>query len=98
MPREEDATEEQVANYERVLPPLAKQKPVTDEEARVLASLFPPEGTLFGVAWELLHLIETAPHWPLADVLDTNPETEWIARLRKRVENTIEHEREGRDR
>ena len=86
MPREEEATEEQVLSYERILLPI--KRPVTDEEARVLASLFPPDGTLFGLAWELLHLIETAPDWPLADVLTNNATSEWIARLQTRVDNS----------
>ena len=34
--------------------------PVTVEEARVLAALFPWDGgTCYGLAWSLLHLIET---------------------------------------
>ena len=96
FPREEGATEEQVAKFERVLPRI--HKPVTDEEARLLASLFPPDGTTFGLAWELLYLMESAPHWPLADVVENNPDSEWIARLRKRLENTVAQGRERRDR
>jgi hypothetical protein len=75
-----------IACIEAALPKIAG--PVTDEEARVLASLFPSEGTTFGLAWELLYLIETAPNWPLADVLDGTPENEWTARLRTRYENS----------
>ena len=37
--------------------------PVTDEEALALAELFGPD-ECFGVAWSLLHLIETAPGHP----------------------------------
>ena len=34
--------------------------PITMEEARILASLFPEDGsTGYGLAWSLLHLIET---------------------------------------
>jgi hypothetical protein len=46
MPRERESSEEQVVKYERILLPI--EGPITDEEARVLASLFPPDGTLFG--------------------------------------------------
>lgn len=68
--------------------------PVSDDEARALASIFPPEGSAFGVAWTVLHLIETAPHWPLADVLAANPSNEWIDRLRRRLENAQHLRRE----
>ena len=38
----------------------AVDPPVTVEEARVLAALFPWDGgTCYGLAWSLLHLIET---------------------------------------
>lgn len=36
------------------------ERPVTDEEAHVLAECF-GEDVCFGLAWSLLHLIETAP-------------------------------------
>jgi hypothetical protein len=56
--------------------------PISDEDARVLVSLFGTDDC-FGLAWTLLHLIETAPSWPIADAL-TNIENEWIARLKER--------------
>lgn len=37
--------------------------PVTDEEALALSEAFGPD-ECFGVAWSLLHLIETAPGHP----------------------------------
>lgn len=96
LPREEavvagDVSQEQYMLWgeriERITPP------VTDEEARALAKIFPPDGTAFGVAWTVLHLIETAPHWPLEDVLATNPPNEWIARLKRRIENAaVQHD------
>jgi hypothetical protein len=57
--------------------------PVTDAEARVLIGLFGPDD-YFGCAWTLLHLIETAPHWPLSDCLSEAP-NEWIERLIRRA-------------
>ena len=60
----------------------AISKPVTDEEARVLVRLFGVDGC-FGMASSLMHLIETAPGWPLEDCLyDLN--NEWIVELRNR--------------
>ena len=41
------------------------ERPITDDEARALSKLFGPD-ECFGLAWTLLHLIETAPGWPLA--------------------------------
>jgi hypothetical protein len=64
---------------------LAKvQTPVADEEACALVKLFGPDDC-FGLAWTLLHLIETAPGWPVAGALD-GLEGEWIDRLRERAE------------
>jgi hypothetical protein len=58
--------------------------PVTDEEACALVKLFGPDDC-FGLAWTLLHLIETAPGWPVESALD-GLEGEWIDRIRKRAE------------
>lgn len=58
--------------------------PVSDEEAEALTALFPArEDDCFGLGWSLLHLIETAPDWPLEQCLGDirNP---WITRLRER--------------
>ena len=86
FPLEHAATEDQVTMYETALRPI--KGPVSDEEARVLASLLPSQGSTFGLAWQLVHLIETAPSWPLAEVLDSDPTNEWIAHLRQTVENS----------
>ena len=62
---------------------LAKvQTPISDSEARALVRLFGPDDC-FGLAWSLLHLIETSPGWPIADALD-GLHGEWIDRLRER--------------
>lgn len=39
------------------------RKPVSDEEAWALAALFGPDDC-FGLAWSVVHLIESAPGWP----------------------------------
>ncbi len=59
--------------------------PLTDDEARELVKLFGPD-EYFGGAWTILHLIETAPHWPLADCL-VNESNEWVSRLIRRARN-----------
>jgi hypothetical protein len=65
--------------YQQLLDSVAK--PVSDEEARVLVGLFGPDDC-FGLAWTVLHLVETAPGWPLADCL--NGSNEWVETLRQR--------------
>jgi hypothetical protein len=46
--------------------------------------LFGPDDC-YGVAWTLLHLIESAPGWPLHDCLQ-DIRNEWTERLRLRAE------------
>jgi len=59
------------------------EEPVSDDDARVLVKLFGPDDC-FGLAWSLLHLIETAPNWPLEECL-TNTGNEWVNRLKQRL-------------
>jgi hypothetical protein len=60
--------------------------PVTDEEACVLNALLPDDGSsTFGFAWSLLHLIETAPGWPINSCMDKT-ESWWINFLRERAQ------------
>jgi hypothetical protein len=59
------------------------QPPVSDVEAEALTALFPPrEDECYGLAWVLIHLVETAPNWPLEHCLQDrcNP---WIVSLRQ---------------
>src|SRR4051794_26015272 len=74
-----------VEDFDRYEPALAVvTPPVTDEEARALVGLFGPDDC-FGAAWTLVHLIETAPGWPLWDCLkdSSNP---WVVLLRESAE------------
>lgn len=82
LPDCETAEEEQLKMYESLLSSITP--PLSDAEARSLVPLFGPD-ECYGLAWTLLHLIETAPGWPLHDCLqDThNP---WRERLRLRAE------------
>jgi hypothetical protein len=57
--------------------------PLTDDEARQLVKLFGPDD-YFGAAWTVLHLVESTPHWPLADSL-SDTSNEWIIRLKERL-------------
>jgi hypothetical protein len=82
LPGCDTVEEERLKIYEghlsRVTPP------VSDEEARSLVRLFGPD-ECYGLAWTLLHLIETAPGWPLHDCLK-DARNEWTERLRLRAE------------
>ncbi|MFF9337633.1 hypothetical protein [Streptomyces albogriseolus] len=78
-----DASEEELD--QRVQQLEAISKPVTKEEARALVSCFGPDDC-YGVAWTLLHLIETGPN----PVLTTGPgpdANEWHQRLHTRAVN-----------
>lgn len=81
LPRENGAMSEQIERFQLALQSIAR--PVSDEEARSLVFLFGEDGC-FGLAWSLLHLIETSPGWPLADAL-INTNNEWVARLQERA-------------
>lgn len=73
-----------VKMYEELITSI--QPPVTDDEARVLVGILGSD-ECFGLEWPLIHLIETAPGWPLEDCLvDTN--NEGVAHLKQRVENS----------
>jgi hypothetical protein len=56
--------------------------PISDAEAKALLGLFGPDDC-FGLAWTLVHIIETSPRWPLHDALDSGPK-EWAEVLRQR--------------
>jgi hypothetical protein len=60
------------------------KSPVTDEEAKALLTIFGPDD-YFGLAWTLLHLIETAPNWPINECL-VETSNEWVKRLKQRAQ------------
>ena len=82
LPDCETVEEEQLNRYESLLSRVAP--PVSDAEARCLVHLFGPD-ECYGLAWTLLHLIETAPGWPLHDCLQ-DTDNPWSERLRLRAE------------
>jgi hypothetical protein len=57
-----DDAQRALERHEKLL--LGIPTPVTDAEAVLLLSSFGPDGC-FGLAWTLLHKIETAPHSPV---------------------------------
>ncbi len=79
------ATVENLQAYETRL--LAIERPLTDEEACALVSLFHPSGDVcYGLAWTLVTLVETAPNWPLWDCLTAN-DNDWVMTLLQRAAN-----------
>lgn len=88
LPSEDDNSEDddaQIDNFQQALH--AIERPVNDAEAALLSGSFGTDNC-FGLAWTLLHLIETAPrHLPLAEpAADANP---WIRRLWVRQQNAL---------
>jgi hypothetical protein len=79
---EADPAEDEVNAYQELLGGIAP--PVTEEEAKALVTLFGPDDC-YGLAWTLLHLIESAPGWPVAEALQGDGE--WVDRLRRRADN-----------
>jgi len=55
-------------------------RPVSREEAFALLACFGPDDS-YGLAWSLLHLIETAPGGVLIAEKPAESENEWIRRL-----------------
>jgi len=82
LPAEAEASLEYLREAESLLRTI--RKPVSNEEARALILLFGPSDSCYGFAWSLLHLIESAPGWPIADCLE-KPKNEWVASLRDRA-------------
>jgi hypothetical protein len=82
LPTTDAAKVDQLEQYQRLLTGLPP--PVSDAEAQVLTGLFPPDlDECYGLAWTLVHLIETAPGWPLSACLKMSGG--WIGCLRDRA-------------
>jgi hypothetical protein len=82
LPDSSSATAEHVDRVGAALDRISR--PVTIEEARLLLTAFGPD-ECFGVAWNLVHLIETAG----ADVVTAEPPpeaNEWVRFLWDRAE------------
>ena len=58
------------------------QQPISNDDALVLCKQFGPDDC-FGLAWTLIHLIETAPGWPFNGCFE-NSDNEWINILKQR--------------
>ncbi len=88
LPSSDTAGDEQLMHYESLISGI--EKPVSDDEAKLLCELFGPDDC-FGVAWTLIHLIETAPGWPLEECFQ-GTQNEWKQRLKHRWDRKVELE------
>lgn len=71
--------------WEQLLTDLAEQGNLTDLESARLVPLFPNDDSdCYGLAWTLVHLVESAPSWPIHSALQsaTGP---WAAVLGQRA-------------
>jgi hypothetical protein len=64
---------------------LAIERPVTDAEAELLITAFGPDDC-FGMAWSLLHLVETSPT-PYPRTEPPADANQWHRRLWRRAQN-----------
>jgi hypothetical protein len=88
LPSEHDDSEDADADLDsrqRLLHAIAR--PVSDEEARLLITCF-GDDNCYGLAWTLLHLVETAPTPPVTSEPPPGS-NEWIQRLWVRYRNTL---------
>lgn len=86
LPDDRDAGIPQLQAFESALKAIGPQ--VTDREAIALLSVFPAsEASCFGLAWSVLHLIESAPGWPCKDAQlhEANP---WVKLMLERASRT----------
>lgn len=72
------ADEQVIAEHEAHLHAIVS--PVTDDEAALLIRSFGPDDC-YGLAWTLLHLIESAPGGAPIAVEPDDTDNEWIRRL-----------------
>ncbi len=78
FPDSANAVEDDIDRRGAVLKSIAP--PVTRDEAFTLLACFGSDDA-FGLAWTLLHLIETAPGGVLISPKPADSENEWIRRL-----------------
>lgn len=81
FPSEEKANIEHLEHLEALYHSV--ERPISDDEAAELVKLFGTDGC-FGLASSIMHLIETAPSWPIKKCLAdlSNP---WIVELQNRA-------------
>ncbi|KOU15442.1 hypothetical protein ADK52_35210 [Streptomyces sp. WM6372] len=88
LPSEEDDSEDGDAAFEEMTQALhAIEKPITNEEAMLLIECF-GDDECFGLAWTLLHIVESAPLPPVTSQPPADSNV-WISRLWMRYQNSL---------
>ena len=85
MPTVRGATEEQVTAFERVIHSLVG--PFSDAELVIALRTFHHDEAedLFGIAWTLLHKLETGDLAQLKRALEDIPDGGWISKIKQRI-------------
>jgi len=81
LPSEEDASDDILRKLDEAF--RAIERPIRDEEAEALLALF-GDDNCYGLAFSIMHLIETAPGWPIRRCLE-NAHNPWILELKARA-------------
>lgn len=71
------ASVDQVLSYQLLIEQISP--PLEDDEAKALIGIFGPDD-FFGLAWTVLHLIETAPNSPVTST-PSDSGNEWVQRI-----------------
>ena len=89
LPDEDSAEQADLDERVALLNEVALERPSRDEVLALLP-LFPADdSTCFGLAWTLLHIIESSPDWPIWDELRAI-DGEWAETLTIRLANAGE--------
>ena len=81
LPSSDKPDIEKLKRYQELIESI--EPPLSNEEAAALIGIFGSD-ECFGLAWSLLHAIESAPGWPLLVSLQSS-DNEWVVRLRERA-------------
>ena len=84
LPDEDSAGQADLDERVALLDEIGLERPTRDEVLALLP-LFPADdNTCFGLAWTLLHIVESSPDWPVWDALD-DMSGEWAETLTIRL-------------
>jgi hypothetical protein len=76
---------EQITDVQRSIETMAR--PLSADDISALISALSAAGdTAFGLNWSILNLVETAPEWPLWDML-RDEGNDWVHCFRQRLAN-----------
>ena len=86
LPGEGTASQTEIERRTHLLDEVALVPPTRDEIAALIAVFPADDGECFGLSWTLLHVIESGPHWPDWDALNSHSGP-WVDLLRLRLRN-----------